>query len=223
MCFSAQADVAGGVFAGLVGIDALRHVRFQKERMLASLPLLFGIHQLIEAFVWWGLSDQVSWSVGGTAVWIYLAFAFVVVPVLVPLAVLTVEPNPSRRRFMVALTAVGVMVAIIYVVAMMREPVGARIDGNTVVYSIHLGENGIVNALYMVATCGLLLISSHRHVALFGTVNLAAVAVLLWLASDANTSLWCAWAAISSVAIAAHMRLAHRSRQTHSTGPTQLA
>jgi hypothetical protein len=223
MCFSAQADVAGGVFAGLVGIDALRHVRYKSERMLASLPLLFGIHELIEAFVWWGLTDQISWTVGGTAVWVYLAFAFVLLPIVVPMAVMAVEPDKGRRNAMIALTVVGVLVSIIYVVAMMSHPVNARIDGHSIVYSVHLGDNGTVNAFYLIATCGLLLISSHRHLVFFGAVNAVAVAVLLVVASDANTSLWCAWAAITSIAIAAHLRLAHRARTPHSTRPAQLA
>ncbi|MDQ6910358.1 MAG: hypothetical protein M3Z84_06185 [Actinomycetota bacterium] len=223
MCFSPQADLAGGVVAGMFGIDALRHVRYHSERLLASLPLLFGVHQIVEAFVWWGLTDRVSWSVGGTAAWIYVAFAFVVVPVLVPLAVLAVEPDPRRRKTMIGLTAVGVVVAVTYLVVIMTSPVGARIDGNTVVYSVHLGQNTLVNAFYLLATCGLLMISSHRHILIFGVVNLGAIAILLVLASDANISLWCAWAAVTSLVIAGHLRLADRAHEPSSSIPGQFA
>jgi hypothetical protein len=41
--------------------------------------------------------------VGGTAVWLYLAVAFVVVPVLVPLVVMAVEPDSTRRKIMIGL------------------------------------------------------------------------------------------------------------------------
>ncbi len=37
-----------------------------------------------------------------------------------------------------------------------------------------------------------------------------AVAALTWLESSALTSLWCAWAAVTSVAIAAHLRRTHQ-------------
>lgn len=223
MCFSPQADVAGGIVAGMFGIDALRHVRHRSERLLASLPLLLGAHQMVEAFVWWGLTDKVSWSVGGTAVWVYLAFAFIVVPVLVPLAVVAVEPDPGRRKTMIGLTLVGLVVAVAYLVVMVTSPVSARIDGHTVVYSVRLGENGVVNALYLLATCGLLMISSHRHIAIYGVINLGAVAVLLVLASDANTSLWCAWAAVTSLLIAGHLRRADPAHEPSSTIPGQFA
>ncbi len=56
MCFSADADLAAGVVVTVIGVDAIRRARTPKELPLAALPLLFGIHQLVEAFVWWGLA-----------------------------------------------------------------------------------------------------------------------------------------------------------------------
>ena len=48
MCFSPQADfVAGAVVAG-VGVETLRRVRFRRELVVGALPLLFGVHQLVE-------------------------------------------------------------------------------------------------------------------------------------------------------------------------------
>ena len=46
MCFARDADAAVGVFVTTVGVDALRSVRAPKELVLASLPMLFGIHQI---------------------------------------------------------------------------------------------------------------------------------------------------------------------------------
>ncbi len=53
------------------------------------------------------------------------------------------------------------------------------------------------------------MLSSERRIAAFGLANLAAVVVLVWIESSALTSLWCAWAAITSLAVAAHLRRAH--------------
>jgi hypothetical protein len=211
MCFSAQADVAGGVVAGLVGMDAVRHTRNRRELGLASLPLLFGAHQLTEAFVWWGLTDRVPWTVGGAAAWLYLAVALCVLPVLTPLALLAVEPDAGRRRLLGGCAAVGLVVGAVFLLALVARPIGAQIDGHRIVYVTSLEGSGTIGALYVVATCGPLLSSSHRHVVAYGIVNLAALALLLWLGSNAKTSLWCAWAALTSVAIAAHLRLPHRS------------
>ena len=81
-----------------VGIDALRHTKHRRYLPLALLPLLFGAHQLVEAVAWWGFEDRVPVRVGEMATWLYLAFAFVVVPPLVPWAVRSVEVDPPRRR-----------------------------------------------------------------------------------------------------------------------------
>jgi hypothetical protein len=47
-------------------------------------------------------------------------------------------------------------------------------------------------------------------VVFFGVVNLIAVMILGRLAADGYASLWCAWAAITSAGIAAHIRLTAR-------------
>ena len=59
MCFSAEADLVAGVVVTAIGIDAIQRVHSRKEVPLAALPLLFGVHTLIEAFVWWGLEGKV--------------------------------------------------------------------------------------------------------------------------------------------------------------------
>jgi hypothetical protein len=67
-------------------------------------------------------------------------------------------------------------------------------------------------AAYVVATCGSLLFSGYRDIAIFGVVNLIAVAVLAHLEIDGFASLWCGWAAISSGAVALHLRFGRRHR-----------
>ena len=84
MCFSPDADAVVGGIVVVIGVDALRHVREPKQILLASLPLLFGLHQIDEAFVWWGLQGGVSESLERVGIWVYVLFALVALPVLVP-------------------------------------------------------------------------------------------------------------------------------------------
>jgi hypothetical protein len=57
-----------------------------------------------------------------------------------------------------------------------------------------------------VATCGSLVLSGYRRIAVFGVVNLVAVAVLAAVTLEGFASLWCGWAALTSVAIAWYLR-----------------
>lgn len=63
----------------------------------ASLPLLFSAHQLLEGLVWAGADGRVSPDVQQAAALAYLVIAQPVLAVLVPLAVLLLEPRLSRR------------------------------------------------------------------------------------------------------------------------------
>lgn len=215
MCFSAQADLVGGVVVTAIGIDAYRHLRGRKDHvLLATLPLLLGAHQLDEAFVWWGLEGHVPHAVGRVALWIYLLIAFVVLPMFVPFAVLALEPTARRRRRMIPFIALGAGVSAVLFAAMLRAPIAATEHSYHIGYDVHLDQGGLFVALYVVAICGALLFSDYRDVAVFGLANLIAVTFLAWLTLDGLASLWCGYAAISSGAIALHVRYAkpHRER-----------
>lgn len=209
MCFSAEADLVTGLSVCAVGIDALRHVRQRGEWLLAAVPLLLGVHQLVEVFVWLGLEDKVGRGLERSAVWVYLAVAFGVLPVLVPAAVAAMEPAAGRRRIGV-FTAIGVVVATTLMYSVIRGPVTASIEGHHISYRVDLWHGGVVVALYVLATCGSLLVSHHRGVRWFGAVNVVTVAALAWLDQTAFISLWCAWAAVTSVSIAVYLRTNRR-------------
>ena len=213
MCFAPEADaVVGGIIVA-VGVDALRHVVSPKQIALAALPLLFGLHQLTEAFVWWGLQGHVSESVERVAVWIWLLFAFVALPVLLPIAADLVERSEVRRRVISAFAGIGLVVTIALAIAIFRGPVNAKIQGHCISYDVGaLGNGREWTVLYVIAACGALLASSHHALALLGGVNLVVTPLLMWLTISGFVSLWCFWAAIASIVIAFHLRQVARTR-----------
>lgn len=206
MCLSAEVDLVAGIVIGAAGIDALRHADNRKEVAIASLPVVLGAHQLIEAVAWWGLEGRVPATAGNVAVWIYLLFAFGVLPIFVPMAIALLEPDLARMRAMRHLTVIGGAVSLVLVSTMIRGPVEAAIGGRYIAYDIGLSYGGLVVAAYVVATCGALLLSSHQIIVRFGLFNVVAVAVLIWLNTTGFASLWCAWAAVASLGIAFGLR-----------------
>lgn len=206
MCLSAEVDLVAGLVIGAAGVDALRHAEDRKEIAVAALPMLLGAHQLIEAVAWWGLEDRVPAIAGDVAVWIYLLLAFGVLPIFVPLAMVLLEPDVARARAMRHLVVMGAAVSLVLVATMIRGPVEAAIGGRYIAYDIGLSHGGLVVAAYVVATCGALLLSSHRVIVRFGVFNVVAVAVLIWLNTSGFASLWCAWAAIASMGVAFGLR-----------------
>jgi hypothetical protein len=209
MCFSAEADVVSGLVVTAVGVDALRQVHRPEERALGALPILLGAHLLVEAVVWQGLTGDVAASTGRLAMWIYLAIAVCGVPLLVPFAIRGVEPDAGRRRSMAWLGAAGVLLAGVYLVGLVEGPVDVAIEGNHLAYDLGMELGGLLAGIYAIVACAPPMLSSHHRIVVFGVANLAAVVALTWLQSSALTSLWCAWAAVTSVAITAHLRREH--------------
>ena len=214
MCFSAQADLVGGAVLSVIGVDAVRHVRQRNGQLaLAALPVLLAAHQLVEAFVWWGLQGEVNADVGRAATWIYLLFAFVVLPIYVPLAVLALEPVGRRRLVIAGFLGLGVVVSVVLLAALLSGPPTAELGHHHISYGIGLPAGFLVTSAYVAATCGPMVFSGYHRLFVFGIVNLVAVAILARLAISGFTSLWCGWAAVTAAVIALHLRRGgvHRS------------
>jgi hypothetical protein len=214
VCFSPQADLAGGLVICAIGVDVARHVRGRRDLLLlAGIPMLLGVHQLIEALVWWWLQGHLPGGLGRVALWAYLLIAFVVLPVFVPAAVTALEPTRRRKQLMVPFIVIGSVIAVVLLAAMVRGPVGVKLAPYHLSYSIRLSDGLLVIACYVVAVCGSLLVSGYRDVAIFGLVNLVAVVIIAWLTVSGFASVWCGWAALSSAAVALHCRLAKPAGQ----------
>jgi hypothetical protein len=155
---------------------------------LAALPLLFAVHQLDEALIWWALQGRVSWDVGRAATWVYVLIAYVLLPLLVPIIVLSIERQRRRRFLLFPLVVTGAVVSVAFFLGAVRGPMGVTAGHLHLSYQVG-GDSGIL---------------------IDGVVNLIAVMILGRLAADGYASLWCAWAAITSAGIAAHIRLTAR-------------
>jgi hypothetical protein len=214
VCFSPQADfVAGAVIAG-VGVETLRRVRARNELIVGALPLLFGVHQLVEAFVWLGLRGQVSPGLGDAAKQIYILYAHVVLPVIVPLGFMLLEPDARRSRVMLVMTYLGALLAVYLLWQVTAYPVGAHVEARCIDYTTHTPNDAIIGLLYIAVTCGPALISSRRYLRWFGLVSLVGAIVTAAVRVDELTSLWCVYVATVSVLILEHFRR-QRASEVH--------
>jgi hypothetical protein len=219
VCFSPQADLVGGVVLAAIGIDALRQVHQRRDHLpLAALPLLLAVHQVVEAFAWWGLQGVVPEGLGRVAVWVYLLIAFVVLPVYVPLAIAILEPPGRRRRVISGFVVLGAVVATVLLLGILRGPVTAELAEYHLAYGTGVSAGVPVVVAYVAATCGALLFSGRPYLAAFGWVNLVAVVVLARFEIDGFASLWCAWAAVAAGGIAVYLRIGETPRHAVPVG-----
>ena len=82
---------------------------------------------------------------------------------------------------------------------------------------------GVLTGLYFLAVAVPLLMSSHRGLFIVGMVNVPAFVLLSLLLSEGLISLWCVWAAVSSVVVARTIRETsrHGNRKLRAPMPAQ--
>lgn len=206
MCFSPQADYAAGTVITLVGVETLRRVRGRRELIVGALPLLFGLHQIVEGFVWLGLRGEVSPGVEDVAKQIYIVFAHAVLPALVPLGFTLLELDRRRVRWMWPLAGAGVMLGAYLLWQVTAFPVGALQQSRCIDYTTHTPNDLLIGVLYVTVTCAPALLSTRRHLRWFGAVSLVGVIGAALVRFDELTSLWCVYVALVSVLILEHFR-----------------
>ena len=133
MCFSAEADFASGAVIGVIGVATLTKVARPREIPLAVLPLAFALHQFVEGFVWKDLDDGSSRATGAAVV-LYVVFAWILLPVLVPIAIMLLEPAGPVRRRIGALAVVGAVASVMLAPSVIDGSVSARAVEHTIQY-----------------------------------------------------------------------------------------
>ncbi|MBC9227088.1 hypothetical protein GL325_12195 [Aeromicrobium sp. 636] len=214
MCFSIEADVVAGVALLPVAALSLREVRHVREVPFAALPLLFALHQLTEALVWAGLEGHVSAGVMQAAATVYVLFAFPVLPTLVPLAVLLLEPKGARLR-VAPFVALGLVVSAHLAYVVLNGPLVVEGHDHAIVYRIDLQHGMFWAVLYIAATVGPALLSGYPSIVAFGALNLVGLSLVALIYRDAFASLWCVLAALLSVMVLLHMYRRRRLPDPH--------
>ena len=181
-------------------------MRAPRELIVGALPLLFGIHQLVEGFVWLGLRGEVSPGLGNAAKEAYIVYAHAVLPAIVPIGFMLLEPERRRSRIMMGMAGVGVLLGVYLLWQVTAYPVGAHEEARCIDYTTHTPNDALIGLLYVAVTCGPALISSRRYLRWFGLISLVGVIVTAVVRVDELTSLWCVYVAIVSVLIFEHFR-----------------
>ncbi len=197
MCWSATADLVAGVGIAAVGVACVTTVTRagrSRDLPLAALPLLLGVHQIVESLVW-----RADGGTGPATV----TWAVIALPLLalwVPVAVLCAAPGRARPRLLLPLGA-GVVTSTALAYSLSDHQVTEDIRGHTVGYAVDLSHSGLLVAGYLLATVGSLLLSGDRRLVLFGMLAGvgAPVCWALWRLEFVST--WCALAALCSLVL----------------------
>lgn len=209
MCFSATASFVAGTTLTAIGMATIRKAERRSELPFASIPLLFGIQQLVEGGIWLTFRHDAPVLRQATT-YGYSVFSHVLWPIYIPFALVLLEHSPWRKRALLAFQAAGLLVGAYLLFFLIASPVVAQIDGqHSIRHLIYDSPHFYlipVMVLYLAATCVSCFVSSHPFVRLFGLLALLSFIATYLYYTRALVSVWCFFAAILSLIIYVHLR-----------------
>jgi general stress protein CsbA len=203
MCFSAGASFAGGAVITAIGVMTVSKNSLASRRLFAGIPLIFGLQQISEGFVWLSLQSQGHDLMLAVSSYIFLLAAVVIWPFMIPLSVLQMEVSADRRRTLRIFLAIGILTSLYYGTGLLLFDVNPQISSHHIRYASNFPRSLAFPAFiaYLVATLVPIFISGVRRMRIMGVLMAASCLITGIFYKEYLTSVWCFFAAIISVVI----------------------
>ena len=200
MCFSPEASFTGGILLIPIGIATVRSIHKPSQLLFAIIPLIFGLQQITEGFLWLSLRDSEYLIIQMFTTKMFLIIAEVVWPVMIPLSILFMEENGRKRKIIWILLLVGASVSAYYAFCIFSFNINPQITNYHIQYNNDFPRyfRPLAFALYMTATITPLFVSSTRKMHFFGILMVLSCIVTAIFFTQYLTSVWCFFAALIS-------------------------
>jgi hypothetical protein len=164
---------------------------------------LFGFQQFAEGVLWVTLRSGGHDCLQNATTYIFLITALVIWPVMIPLSMWFMEEGKKRKKILVSLIVIGGIVSLFYAFCLISYDVTPQIKGFHLQYIDEFPRTlvDIAYAFYIVSTVVPLFVSSVRWMWLLGILIAVSYIVTGIFFAQYLTSVWCFFAALSSVVI----------------------
>jgi hypothetical protein len=134
MCFSASASFGAGVVLTVIGVVSIKKTHHPSQLLFASIPLIFGVQQIAEGILWLTLPNPDYVNIQNIFTYVFLFFAQILWPLWVPIAILLLEKNATRKNIQKVLVAAGLVVGVYLAYCLLTFSVEAKIVGQHITY-----------------------------------------------------------------------------------------
>ncbi|WP_316751656.1 DUF6629 family protein [Pedobacter gandavensis] len=203
MCFSVAASFTAGAGLLLVGGIALIKAKTTPQYVLACIPILFALQQVMEGLLWLALSHAAYARWTDLAMYLFLAFAQTVWPILVPLSMLLFEKDPLRKKILTGLLGTGILAALYLGYSLLNFNASARIEEHHIRYSLQFPfQSKLLRGIpYMLATAISPFVSSNKWLRILGWALVLSYVFTAIVYTNYLTSVWCFFGSILSMLI----------------------
>lgn len=209
MCFSATASFTASAVLIPVGVYCLKKAATLEKPywVFALLPLVFGLQQIFEGFVWLGIGPDGGASVRLPALG-FMLFSHVFWLFWIPFACYALEDNVFRKKLFYGLVFIGAALGLsMYIPLWLHADwlsvlvTKQSIDYKTIlIYDDYLPRVAL-RVFYAVVVLVPLLLSSELYIKIFGGIIAVSVAFASVFYGYAFISVWCYFAAVLSMYI----------------------
>lgn len=200
MCFSATASFSAGIALLACGVASIYRARnHNRLKMIADIPLIFGIQQLAEGFVWLSFINPTFAPIRMITTYLFLGIAGVVWPLWIPASIMKYEQ--TGKYFLSSLFA-GIFFAIGFIAYAIMYPISVSAPCS-IAYSLEVAPwaQGISTFLYIMATIVPFFFSRNKMLWLIGGLIAASYVISYIFYIEAFASVWCFFAAIISLLV----------------------
>ena len=211
MCFGPVASFTSGAVLTAAGTATLKTTRSKGELLFAAFPLIFGVQQIIEGFIWMAVNQGPLQRWLNPLTTMFLFFAYLFWPIFSPLAIFILETQKKNKRILTFFVFMGIGTAFYLAWFLFHFQHDVTVVHHSIQYHVHKFAN-FVGFIYLGSTYLPYLFSSHKGVRYLGVANMIFAGIsryMYWVTFD---SVWCFFAAILSVGIFFVLRSLHKAK-----------
>jgi len=203
MCFSAEVSFGASAVLITTGALTIAENKSKDRRLFAMVPILFGIQQFFEGWVWTALQGNGFETMGEISKYGFLIFAQLVWPVWIPLSALKLERNLKRKRLITFSLSLGIGLALLLAYRLIAYDVSAFIQEQHIFYQIgHFkSTNWWSGIFYLLPALFPFIFSSYKRINVLGYLMLLMFVVSKVFYLRYMISTWCFFAAVLSIYI----------------------
>jgi hypothetical protein len=207
MCFSASASFGAGVVLTAIGVASIKKTHHRSQLLFASIPFLFGVQQIAEGILWLTLHNPDYLGIQKITTYIFLFFAQILWPIMVPVSILILEKNLLRKKTQQVLVGIGIIVGAYLGYCLFSFHVKAEIIGHHIIYLQDYPTlfNSFSFVIYTLATILPPFFSPIKRMWMLGVSILVSYVATAIFYEHYILSVWCFFAAIISLSIYAIM------------------
>jgi len=203
MCFSAEVSFGASAVISTIGVVAIKKSDKKEQLFFAMIPLMFGIQQFFEGWLWVSLQNEGYKTIEMISTFGFLIFAQLIWPVWVPLSTYLVEKDKLRKRIITVPLIAGIGLFFLLGYRMIVYDVTAQIDQQHIYYTIgnFNSTNWWSGIFYLLPAVFPFVFSSIRQINYLGILMLLLFVVAKIFYIKYMISTWCLFAAILSIYI----------------------